>query len=355
MRVRLKRNLILFQLFLIIILPILWDNNLIKGGFSYQKGGITSEGDRINLFFSQLINTSEFYFERVISLTKNWEILILNLSIQNLGEALDNIFVSIDCNGITTDFVFNSQIRTGFKNSLAYQFEQSQSLIVPFNYSYQEHLYLTISIFLDSIISWREPKYSFTVNSAVIHCLNPVQPKEKTSLSVFSAKHQYQIQPSKVSFLDKKILTQCFIPIRIPDNHKLSTNIRIQISGAQFDFISINTNPNTAVKGYNALLNTTVPKESVIRNIWELNLFITPLFNVRDEITLIVIDVEVQGIVEEIYRTKEMSSIGSHPIPGFIMIPVLVLVLFGIPYFYVYKEELKEKKDHIIDSDLGKM
>jgi len=252
--------------------------------------------------------------------------------------------------------IFNTYEQSGLRNSLAYQFEQAQEIIIPLNIINVEQISLSLTVMLDSLISWREPIYNFSIISTSLHCINFVHPEEDIQrLPIFSPTHTYVVQATQISLFSKKILSKCFVPILIPDGMELNALLNITMVGGSFDFLSLDFGSNSASGGNKVQINTTINGEKLNEEFWELNLYILPSFSTTEDFASITISVEVHGILKKIATSNDGEILFSHPIPGLIMIPLLVVVLFGIPYFYVYQEELTEKNDQILEHDQGRI
>ncbi len=305
----------------------------------------------IDLSFSSEMREAEVHYQRLVILPfGNWDKLVLKMIVQNFGESLDNVFISVRNNEEIIECIFKTYEQSGLRNSLAYQFEQAQELIIPLNITNQEQILLSLTVMLDSLISWREPVYNFSILSTSLHCVNFVQPEENIQrLPIFSPSHTYIVQPSKISLFSKKILSKCFVPIPIPDGMELNAILNITMVGASFDFLSLGFGVNSANGDSEVQINATIHGENLNEQFWELHLYFLPYFSSTDDFVSITIDVEVHGILKKITTSNDEDLLSSHPIPGLVMIPLLVFILFGIPYYYVYQEELTEKNDQILE------
>jgi len=324
-----------------------------------SKTRLTEEDSNyiIDLSFSREMYEAEAHYQRLVILPSgNWDKLVLKMIVQNFGESLDNVFISVRNNEETIECIFKTYEQSGLRNSLTYQFEQAQELIIPLNITNQEQILLSLTVMLDSLISWREPVYNFSILSTSIHCVNFVQPEENIQrFPIFSPSHTYVVQPAKISLFSKKILSKCFVPISIPDGMELNALLNITMVGASFDFLSLGFGANLANRDSKVQINITIQGENLNEEFWEIYLYILPYFSSTDDFVSITIDVEVHGILKKITTCNDDDSLSSHPIPGLIMIPLLVFILFGIPYYYVYQEELTEKNDQILEHEEGRI
>jgi hypothetical protein len=339
----------IFIVFLVFLFPIHTSTGLAsETNFTHENSS-----QIINLYFSREMHEAEAHYQRLVILpSNNWDILILKMLVQNFGESLDNVLISVRDNEEIIERTFNTYEQSGLRNSLAYQFEQIQELVVPLNFTNRELLSLSLTVMLDSLISWREPNYNFSIISTSIHCIELVQPGEEIQrLPVMSSSHTYVVQPSQISLFSKKILSRCFIPISIPDGMELNSILNITILGASFDFLSLGFGVNVANGENKAQINTTITSGGLKEQFWEIQLYTLPSFSSNDEFVSITIFLEAQGVLKSLNIDKNESSLSTHPIPGIIMIPILIFILFVIPYYYVYQEELTEKNDQIIEYD----
>ncbi len=339
----------IFLVFLVILFPIQISTGLVSETQSTNE----NSSQVIDLFFSREMHEAETHYQRLVILTSdNWDILMLKMLVQNFGESLDNVLISVRSNEEIIERTFHTYEQSGLRNSLAHQFEQVQELVVPLNFTNREQISLSLTVMLDSLISWREPNYNFSIFSTSLHCVNLVQPEEQIQrLPVISSSHTYVVQPSQISLFSKKILSRCFIPISIPDGMELNSILNITMLGASFDFLTLGFGANLANGRNEAQINTTITSKGINEHIWELQLYTLPSFSSNDEFVSIRIFVEAQGILKPLNIDKNEEFFTTHPIPGIIMIPLLIFILFGIPYYYVYQEELTDKNDQIIEYD----
>ena len=170
-----------------------------------------------------------------------------------------------------------------------------------------------------------------------------------------SRKFQYALQSSQISYFGKRLLLKSFIPVDIPDNMYLSSILEITILGAQIDYLTIDGENTHAMDGNLVRINATVNTNDLRDQIWYINLYIIPFIDTHDDYSIITLSLRAHGILKAINLLTKDLDLTKHPIPGFIVTPVLIFLLFGIPYYCVYQEELTEKDDRIIDSELGKL
>jgi len=345
------------QLKELIILCILFQGVLVFGvenspKLIAQKENSSSSYD---LNYSYTMNTPELTFSRVAIISRDWDKLFLNLSVQTYGEPIDEVFISVKINIILTEQTFSSNEREGLKNCLVYQFNQPQFLIVPLNYSHQEILTISFSIHLDSLVSWREVEFEFTIFSAILHFFDCIQPLTYQPLMIVSNSFLFTLPSSQMSYFGKRLLLKGFIIVDIPDNMYLSSILEITILGGQFEYISLETGTNYNIDRNFAKINTTVTKDNLKDQTWAIKLCIIPFIDSQDEYSVVTITIEAKGVLKEKIPMKSDIDLIDHPIPGFIMTPFLICLFFGIPYYYVYQEELADKDDRIIDSKLGKV
>ncbi|MHA2154423.1 MAG: hypothetical protein ACXABU_03710 [Candidatus Hodarchaeales archaeon] len=343
-------NVIVIMFIIIQGLTVINEGNSTDSVIQQEKNSSSYD-----LNYSYVMNSPELTFNRIIVLSRNCDKLFLNLSVQNYGEPIDTVLTSVKINNVLTEQAFSSIEREGLKNCIVYQFDQPQFLIIPLNYSYQEILSISISLHLDSLISWREVEYNFAIFSAILYSVNLVEPLNNQSLMIFSNSFQFALQPSRISSFGKRLLLKSFIPVEIPDNMYLSSILEITMSSGRFDYVTVSTGTNYAIDGNFVRINSTVNRNNLKNQIWHLNLYIIPIIDSQEEYSLITFSLQAYGILKEKIIIYQNLDLINHPIPGIIMTPVLILLLFGIPYYYVYQEELTEKDDRIIESELGRV
>ena len=330
----------------------------ISVGFPSETQSLSEYSDQtINLFFSREMHEAEAYYQRLIIIPfNNWNTLILKMLTQNFGESLDSVVISVRSNDEIIEKTFNTYEQSGFRNSIAHQFEQVQELIIPLNFTKRDQVPLSITVMLDSLISWRKPDFNFTIISSTLHCVSFIQPGEKIqNLPVFSSTHTYVVQSSQISLFSKKILSKYIIPISIPEGMVLYSILNVTMSGATFDFLSLGSGANEANGGNIAQINTTITSDMISEQFWEIQLYTLPSLPSNDDFVPITISVDAQGIIKPLDIDKTETFLSTHPIPGLLMIPLLIFVLFGIPYYYVYQEELTEKNEQILEYDKGRI
>ncbi len=344
---------IIFSIFLSIhsVLSICEGSSLV---FSQQR----EEVDRsYNLNIAYMMNNPEITFTRLVVLSKQWDKLFLNLSVQNYGEAIDFIQTSSKINDLSTDHSFSSKERDGLKNCLVYQFDRPQTLIIPLNYTYQETLSISISIYLDALISWREVEYNFKIFSASLYAINLVQPLTEQPLLITSKNFHFILQSSQISYFGERLLLRSYLPVQIPDNQLLTTNLELEIIGGKFDYLSLTTGQSSKylIEDNIAVINTTINQDDLKDHVWYIDIHIIPIIDSHDGYSDITFTLQVHGVLKEKLISNNNLDLIDHPIPGIIMTPLLIFVLFGIPYYYVYQEELTEKDDQILESELGRL
>ncbi|MHA2328363.1 MAG: hypothetical protein ACXACR_07570, partial [Candidatus Hodarchaeales archaeon] len=164
-----KSKFLGYMSFLLLIISISWlflpqEMILTEAYSSSQK--IYSEGfnfEKIDLNLVESINTIEFTAQRTFTLMNSWDLVLLNLSVKNYGEALDNVIILVWTNGAPSQAIFNTIEQVGLVKAYAYQFEVLQSLIVPLNISKETDIKIELRILLDHTINWRTPNIDFRI------------------------------------------------------------------------------------------------------------------------------------------------------------------------------------------------
>ena len=335
-----------------IILIVIQGISMVECGRAVQD---ESNSGTYDLNANYTMNLPELTFTRLIVMPRSWDTLFLNLTVQNYGEAIESILISSKINDILTEDTFSSNERVGLKNCLVYQFDQPQTIIIPLNFFYQEILSVSISIHLDSLVSWREVEYNFEILSAFLHGVNLAYPLNDQPLMILSREFHFTLQSSQISYFGKRLLLRSYFPVGIPDNMFLSIVLEVSIFGAQFDYVTLGSDNNHVIDRNFVRINATINKDDLKDQIWQSTLYIIPYIESQDDYSMITLSLRAHGVLKAINFSNKDLDLTKHPIPGFIMTPVLIFLLFGIPYYYVYQEELTEKDDRIIDSELGKM
>ncbi|MHA2175006.1 MAG: hypothetical protein ACXABI_09270 [Candidatus Hodarchaeales archaeon] len=309
-----------------------------------------STTESIDLFIRQNIGLTDSHFQRIIPLSKEWDILLLNLTIQNHGEILDNVFISTSINGIISESLFETYDRTQPMKRLAYQFEQRQSLVSPLNYSFEEIQTVNLSISLEPQISSRRHLLNFSILAAVIHCIEFDTFENSLHVQHFPIIYTFFVRTANTPFISSNILISFLIPIEIPPNREFVAMIKLKMSGAKFEVISLNNDKNYIFNETEGEIRTVV-KHNMIRNkIWNLKISINPSFVSNEDYKLILISSEIHGVFQDATSTRR-SELQDRPIPISIMLPILVIFLFCVPYYYVFKEETEKKVQKVIDGN----
>lgn len=343
------RKKLIHRFIVFIIILSIFQQTKIKMVFSTSETQSSSKTmESIDLNFQQNVGLAEIHFQRIITLSKEWDNLLLNLTVQNYGETLDSVFISTSMNGIIAEASFETYDRNQLKKRLAYQFELRQSLIFPLNYSFEETQTIIVSVLLDSTISWRSPHFNFSILAAKICCLEFNSFESPLQVKHFPEIHSFLIRTTSTSFLSSKILINILIPVEIPLNQEFMATIKLKINGAKFDVISVDNGKNYFSDDTEVEIKAVMRKDGTINNIGYLKISLLPSFISNDEYTLISISSEIQGVFQDVVRI-EIDDLQHHPIPSLIMLPILVISFFCIPYYYVYKEETENKGDKVID------
>ncbi|MHA2100701.1 MAG: hypothetical protein ACW99A_18685 [Candidatus Kariarchaeaceae archaeon] len=302
-------------------------------------------GQVIDLYLSNRISVPEVTYQRLVILSYDtWDHLLLQIIVQNYGESLDSVFVSIMCNGILTEKEFNTYEQLGSNLYLSHQFEQVQELIIPLNISREKNISLTFTVSLDPVFSLRDPTYNFSIYSASLHSVNLIQPRDVQPLPIFSPSHSFIVQPKKLSLFNKKILVKCLIPVLIPDGMELNALVNVKMTGASFDHFSLDSEIKEVRGKNNVNINTTINKENLNGDIWFLLVSVTPLLSSNNDPIPLTISVDIYGKLKPHFDYYRENFLSTHPIPIPVMIILFIILLYVIPYYFVYQEEMMEKK-----------
>ncbi|MFX1535909.1 MAG: hypothetical protein ACFFDI_16965, partial [Promethearchaeota archaeon] len=207
---------IIFSCMLVSFVSIFLPSIYITGVTSSSAGTIEVHDLRI----SQAVTEVETVFERTIFLSQIWDRLVLNMTVHNRGDHLENVFLKVIANGAPVQATFSAFEEVGLVQAFSYQFEVPQVLMLSLNYSKQTQVQLDILIVLDFGVTLGAPIVDFAIQSAQLIALNLAQPFKRQDLPVFQV-NQYQIQPVKYSFLKKNLLFSPVLYVQIPEDMQL--------------------------------------------------------------------------------------------------------------------------------------
>ena len=307
---------------------------------------ITSETHDLRI--SQVCTEGETLFERTVILSQVWDRLILNLTVQNHGDHLENVFLTVIANGALVRASFSAFEEVGLIQAFSYQFEVPQSLLITLNCSDQTQVNLEISVLLDFGMTLGAPIIDFAIQGAQLIALNLVKPLERQSLPLLQA-NQYQIQPVKYSFLKKNFLISPMLYVQIPEDMQLHCTVSVLLRGTKIKFVTIDDqtfypNENDFIIDFNITKTSTLVDQDLF-----LTMVISPDYEGLNGLTQIVVETSVVGVVLPLSNQPFANVLGAHPVPMIIMFPVLLVTLFGIPYYLVYQEHVSPRDKDIID------
>ncbi len=309
----------------------------------------TYDSETFNLGLTEVVTEVESTFQRNIILSQVWDQLILNISVQNLGDPLASVFFQVKTNGAPIQSTFNTLEQVGLVKAFSYQFEISQVLVLALNYTKQTEIHLEILVILDHSVTWRDPNVNFLIQSAELIGLNLLQPFEREILPVLAANHQYQIQPAKFSILEKNLLASTHLYAEIPSGMQLDCTASVTLQGTGINFVTLDEQTL-----YSDNRNHSINFKFTITEISEehglqLTVLIAPDYEGLSGLTRISLSISVSGVLEPFIASSFKDVLGSHPIPGWLMFPIILISLFGVPYYLVYQEHLVDRDENILD------
>ncbi|MFX0181889.1 MAG: hypothetical protein ACFE95_02305 [Candidatus Hodarchaeota archaeon] len=305
--------------------------------------------EKVDLGINENVNETESVFQRKFVLLRPWDNLILNLSVQNFGDSLDNVLLEVTTDGVQVQSIFKTLEQVGFTKSIAYQFEIPQLLIVNLNHTGQKEHQLEIRLLLDHTVTWRSPKVDFSINTAEIIGLNSSQLIDNEELILFAPHHQYQIQPADFSMLEKKLLVQSYFFASFPPDKQLDCKITVVSHDVELNYISVDGEVFHISKSREFSFNRTFDYLPAT-DFFSLKILISPNYNRLSGITQIRISLNISGFLAPNTNFSFNEFLDSHPIPGWIMFPLLLITLFGIPYALAYQEHVANQDENIFDS-----
>ncbi|MFX1515753.1 MAG: hypothetical protein ACFFC6_05545 [Promethearchaeota archaeon] len=336
-----------FWLILILMLSLFGGMSVVIATPDYSFSGITSETHDLRI--SQVCSNVETLFERTVILSRVWDRLILNMTVQNHGDHLENVFLRITTNEAPIQASFSAFEQVGLLQAVSYQFEVPQTLVMTLNYSEQtQALLLEISVLLDFTTTLGTPKVDFTIQEAQLIALNLVEPLKRQTLPLIQV-NQYLIQPVKYSFLKKNLYISPVLFVNIPENTQLHCTVSVLLHGTKIKYLTIDDQtfyPSETDFMINFNLSKT---RSLVGQELFLSMVISPDYEGLNGPTQIVVETSVVGRLQPFASQQAINVLGAHPVPIIIMFPVLLVLLFGIPYYLVYQEHLSPREKNIID------
>ncbi len=303
-----------------------------------------------DLRISQVLTEVETTFQRTIILSQVWDQIILNMTVQNYGDHLNNVFLKVTANDTSIQATFSAFEEVGLVQAISYQFEVPQTLVMRLNYTEQTQIQLEISILLDFGVTLGEPSVDFSIQGAQLIAFNRAKPRERQLLPLYQANHQYQIQPVKYSFLRKNLFTSPVLYVQIPADAQLDCTVSVSLHGTKINSLTIDDQTFYPSES-NFLINFNLTRTfSPVDQDLFLTMIISPDYEGLTGLTQIVLSITVVGGLQPLSTPPFVNlSLGAHPIPGIIMFPILLISLFGVPYYLVYQEHISDRDENILD------
>lgn len=302
-----------------------------------------------DLKISQVITEVETTFQRNIILSQGWDRVLLNLSVQNFGDHLDTVFLKVTANGAPIQATFRAFEEVGLVQAISFQFEVPQTLVMTLNYTKQTQIQLEIIILLDYGVTLDEPFIDFLIQGAQLIALNLAHPMERHQIPLFNTNHHYQIQPVKYSFLKKDLFSSALLFVQIPVEMQLKLTVSVSLHGTKINSLTIDDQTfYPSENDFTINFNYTKAPTSIGQDLF-LTMIISPDYEGLDGLTQIVLSTSVIGVLQPLSSFPIGNVLGSHPIPGIIMLPILLISLFGIPYYLVYQEHASDRDENILD------
>ncbi|MHA2243994.1 MAG: hypothetical protein ACXADY_03415 [Candidatus Hodarchaeales archaeon] len=309
----------------------------------------TTVSETFDLRISQIVSEVESTFQRKVVLSRAWDLLILNVSVQNFGDRLDNVFLNVKTNGVSTQSTFSTFEEVGLIQAFCYQFEMPQSLILTLNNTKQTEIQLELVVLLDPGVSLRGPNLNFSVQKAQLIALDLIQPVERENLPLFSANHQFQIQPVKFSFQQKNLLASPLLLVQVPPGMRLACTVSVTLQGTGINYLMVEEQTfSTSGRSHSISFNLTITETSENQGI-PIEVLVAPDYEGLSGLTRLFLSFTIFAVLEKLPSSPFVHELGAHPIPGWLMLPILLISLFGVPYYLVYQEHLVNRDETIID------
>ncbi|MFW9855035.1 MAG: hypothetical protein ACFFFG_08230 [Candidatus Thorarchaeota archaeon] len=314
----------------------------------------------VDLDWSAQITESRYVFYTTVGFSEVWERVLLNMTLQNMGDELDQILVVVNLNGDISEGVFKQyeELRDSIGlRALAYQFELPQSLLLPLNHTPQTYYDLEIVLNLDGGISWSNPGINVQILEAAILGFQPISGTEWKVLPILGAERNFRIQPnvfnyqwSRTKLLSTGLLT---VLIEDPASQMLETQVNLSVEGIGINSLTI-AGQTTHFEGnhqvevaQNLVFNHQVP-------IYPIAIMISPEIIETTEPILVKMSIQISGQVEPRSDIFPLMKLPPHPIPTLLMWLVLIIALFGIPYWYVFQENLADTPETLLETKTEK-
>ncbi|MHA2074436.1 MAG: hypothetical protein ACXACU_10945 [Candidatus Hodarchaeales archaeon] len=343
-RLRRERKLVFsFVLFFLLLLSV---SKTSKSVEAIESSTINpSKFKKLDLQLSEEIFISEVYFQRTFFLEKEWDLLVLNLTVQNLGDPFNGVVLQVHIDDNIISYRYNALEQIGLVKAYSYQFELHQNLILPLNYSGSGIKQIEIRIILDHVPSVILPNVNFSIVQGEILAFDYLQPTNNMQLPISSSNYQYLIQPANLVFLQKKLCLTTYLFCQIPSGMQLDSTISVVIDRVGIDQIQINGESFHGVSGNPVIFNLTIPANNGFSR---LDFTIYPSYKQVHENTKLKLFVSISGNLSQNTNSQSEGELGP-PIPWWLMYPIILVGLFGFPYYNVYKEHLISRKEEILD------
>jgi len=313
-----------------------------------DSSSLESTSEIHDLRISQVCTEVETLFERTIILSQVWDRLVLNMTVQNHGDHLENVFLKVTANGAPVQASFSAFEEVGLIQAFSYQFEVPQTLFMTLNCSDQTQVQFEILVLLDFGVTLGAPIVDFAIRRAQLIALNLVKPLERQLLPLFQA-NQYQIQPVKYSFLKKNFLISPVLYVQIPEDMQLHCTMSVLLRGTKINFVTID-DQTFYPSETDFMINFNITKmHSLVSQDLFLTMVISPEYEGLYGLTQIVVETSIVGVLLPLSNQSFVNVLGTHPVPVIIMFPILLVILFGIPYYLVYQEHVSPRDKNIID------
>ncbi|NHJ01628.1 MAG: hypothetical protein EAX86_05765 [Candidatus Heimdallarchaeota archaeon] len=337
------------HLIIVSLLLFLYTNDLVISKTNSLPPSLINKDlkcEYVNIGLNTRLTEIKSTFSRYCIMNQKWNHLLLNLTVQNHGESIESVIISTEMNGATQRTVFATYQEIGLIKALNYQFDIPQSLIIKLNSSLiSDSFLLNISIILEHSISWRQPDVDFTILQSEIIGLNSTQLKETFELSPLSISRHYLIHKVSFGLFGKPLLISTLVFIKPQNDISIDGIARIAVKGSNIDYIRIYNENHFVSNGNIANLSFSggIPAEGVL----ELDVIVNPSYNIDQGEILITIEFSVFNRL--LPTSHPLVILGNHPIPEWIMFPIMFIFLLGIPFYLVYQESLAAKGDKLID------
>lgn len=319
--------------------------NNIAQAISSSNNAITVEV--LDLGLSDVITQSETTYNRTILLEKDWDQIVLNMTIQNFGDPLDGVFLQVNMENYSSHRTFSKLEQVGFVKAVSYQFGLQQNLVLPVDYSGEGFIKIQILVILDHTASVQIPIISFSINQTEILVFDNPQPYEDVLLPLFGGNQQYKIQPASIIFLEKKLVVHTYLFSKIPFDKQLDATVTIRLDGVGFDKVQINGESFDS-KGNNFLMfNLSLTESSA--QFYSLDFIIYPSYTQLSDSTIVSLFISISGKLNELTGSNSRNKLDPNPIPWWLMYPLILIGLFAFPYYNVYQEHLMARDEEFLD------